>query len=288
MEPSSRSSRRDVALQAIVAPRRPRRPRPPCATASRSPRRSPPRRRRPVTVASAISRSRGTAARSRSRPAFQQGPDPAPPVGSAPSELTLSSLPLHVPITRSAAGGRHRVDARSARGCVTLGRDAWIAPRGVERIALRPRREGHLADIRCGDQGLAALCSRLDAWGPVDGASSFRRHLDTNHEVADVDPISLTHDRGLVVSRRRLTYVPFVLLRSVTMKRPSRNTRRACRFETFPLASIRSLPCTRPMLSSDCWNASRRSAPPFSLMTIENTGPFAWSWLVSTLLPTQS
>src|SRR5258708_38854997 len=69
---------------------------------------------------------------------------------------------------------------------------------------------------------------------------------------------------------RPLTYVPLVLLRSVTMKRPSRNSSRAWCFDTLPLGSIKSLPCTRPTLISLLSNASLRSLPPFSLMTIVN------------------
>src|SRR5262249_46979389 len=69
---------------------------------------------------------------------------------------------------------------------------------------------------------------------------------------------------------RPLTYVPLVLLRSVTMKRPSRKRSRACFLETLPFGSMRSLPCTRPTLISCLSKSSLRSAPPFSLMTIAN------------------
>src|ERR1700690_620701 len=54
------------------------------------------------------------------------------------------------------------------------------------------------------------------------------------------------------------------------MNRPSRYSSRAWCFETFPFGSIRSLPCTRPTLISFLSKGSRRSAPPFSLMTIVN------------------
>jgi hypothetical protein len=54
------------------------------------------------------------------------------------------------------------------------------------------------------------------------------------------------------------------------MNRPSRNIRRAWRFETLPFGNIKSLPCTRPTLISLLSKSSRRSAPPFSLMMIAN------------------
>src|ERR1700722_13776835 len=74
---------------------------------------------------------------------------------------------------------------------------------------------------------------------------------------------------------RPLTYVPLVLLRSVTMKRPSRKSRRAWCLETLPFGNMRSLPWTRPTLISLLSKASLRSAPPFSLMIIENIS--SWS-----------
>ncbi len=54
------------------------------------------------------------------------------------------------------------------------------------------------------------------------------------------------------------------------MKRLSFRTIRECRFETFPLGRMMSLPWTRPMVTSFLSNSIRRWAPPFSVMTTAN------------------
>src|SRR5579859_4473782 len=62
------------------------------------------------------------------------------------------------------------------------------------------------------------------------------------------------------------------------MMRPSRKSSRACRLETLPFGNMRSFPCTRPTLISCLSKTSRRSAPPFSLMTIANMPGWCWPW----------
>src|SRR5260370_26324436 len=65
---------------------------------------------------------------------------------------------------------------------------------------------------------------------------------------------------------RPFTYVPLVLLRSITSRTPFLATRRVCRFEMFPLGRTMSLPETRPMDTSSLSNVRERGSPPFSVI----------------------
>ena len=153
----------------------------------------------------------------------------------------------------------HVVDVGPSRA-----RPASAATRGfAQGFPLRRRLGRH--------RGAAARAERHRLLTGGEIARHIARALarfDPQDEVADVD---LSPSRTIVAANfRPLTYVPFVLRRSVTMNRPSRRSRRAWCFETLPLGNIRSFPCTRPTLISLRSKASRRSAPPFSLITIVN------------------
>jgi len=75
-----------------------------------------------------------------------------------------------------------------------------------------------------------------------------------------------------VVMRRPLRYVPLVLLRSTTKKRPSCFTTREWRFETLPLLSTMSFPGTRPTVTSSRSKSIFFGVPPFSVTISVNIG----------------
>ncbi len=54
------------------------------------------------------------------------------------------------------------------------------------------------------------------------------------------------------------------------MNLPSLSTTRECRFDTFPLGRMMSLPWTRPMVTSPLSKSRRFCSPPFSVMMTVN------------------